>query len=864
MKQLMPMFHQRTLNFDPQQSPESDHVATTTSLPPPLVRPDRQFTFDGLPHYEWPAPQYDRDTISVDRIREDIDGPSHRFLIQRGDTVEAFLLSNKQTNLGEVVGISHANEEVCVRFAESTAGIWFHKGQIYPAVEPLPDHSPHQEPLSHVINRVNAKQGADLTEADRIPMRRAFTFDDFKQFHRAMSEGTIRFATYREEFSRLLESEAAIVTELKSRFNAKQLTVLASRLGSWHARGNTKDQNAKDIYRKMMSAFLLDSAVSYSLGERYEDALQAKVLAVTEEQFQAHLDQSRVEANELKQALANPASHEDFLAFIRHKGEADLSDDQLARYDAFEANLSREQRQRTRPATVEQFQNQELSEQSFRIKEGYHDKRQCPLFIVQLTTRVERAAFDELNRKAKMLGGWFSSFKRDDAGFQFLDQERANRFASLLHGDTDRSDVLLDRKSRGEQTAAERLHELATTLHDRAEETVEHSQNSLQNTARRADIQAGIRGRAFADQALARTLHSIAEALSTHEATYLDGIRHKAQVEALDTVLRLAKWAHFRAVNQPSGDQERVPNLLDVRFAKYPYPVIYKRHLEDAVAHCRNKSGAKLTAQKMSKRLKSADEYVTFQSEHDVESLTDFLARATDAKFATEWLNRSLELYQRLQRANITNIHELRSALREYLPHKAEARGDNPVQVAERELIGKPLPGFFPTPSSVIDEMLELASINSTHRVLEPSCGKGDILDAIRNRYPDADLHAMEFNHTLADVLAAKGHTVEFGDFLEHAAQYDRIVMNPPFENGQDMDHVRHAYECLGPGGRVVSVMSEGSFFRADKKAAAFRDWLAAVGGVSSELPADTFQGPEAFRQTSVRTRLVAIDKSSI
>jgi 16S rRNA G1207 methylase RsmC len=55
---------------------------------------------------------------------------------------------------------------------------------------------------------------------------------------------------------------------------------------------------------------------------------------------------------------------------------------------------------------------------------------------------------------------------------------------------------------------------------------------------------------------------------------------------------------------------------------------------------------------------------------------------------------------------------------------------------------------------------------------------------------------------------------------------YDRIVMNPPFENGQDIAHVEHAYELLSPGGRLVTVMSEGPFFRQDKNAASFRNWL--------------------------------------
>ena len=55
--------------------------------------------------------------------------------------------------------------------------------------------------------------------------------------------------------------------------------------------------------------------------------------------------------------------------------------------------------------------------------------------------------------------------------------------------------------------------------------------------------------------------------------------------------------------------------------------------------------------------------------------------------------------------------------------------------------------------------------------------------------------------------------------------------MNPPFEKGQDIDHVKHAYDLLKPGGRGCfyyvrgSPSSEGII-----KAAEFRDWLGRKG----------------------------------
>jgi 16S rRNA G1207 methylase RsmC len=94
-------------------------------------------------------------------------------------------------------------------------------------------------------------------------------------------------------------------------------------------------------------------------------------------------------------------------------------------------------------------------------------------------------------------------------------------------------------------------------------------------------------------------------------------------------------------------------------------------------------------------------------------------------------------------------------------------------------------------------------------------------------------------------------------DFLEHQNPYDRIVMNPPFEKFQDVDHIRHAYDLLYPGGRLVSVVGEGVFFRRESKAQDFRSWLEEVGARVEPNPANAFKESG----TSVQTRTIVIDK---
>jgi len=184
----------------------------------------------------------------------------------------------------------------------------------------------------------------------------------------------------------------------------------------------------------------------------------------------------------------------------------------------------------------------------------------------------------------------------------------------------------------------------------------------------------------------------------------------------------------------------------------------------------------------------------------------------------------------------------------------------------ERSLIGVNIPGYFPTPKELAAELVSQAGIGEGMRVLEPSAGKGDILDAISREHRERDLKsltvdAVEINGTLCAVLEKKGYEVVQGDFLERdfSELYDRIVMNPPFENGQDIEHVLRAYELLKPGGRVAAIMSEGQFFRGDKKATEFRDWLEVHEGQTKRNTSGAFY--DSDRPTGVTTRIVVITK---
>lgn len=142
---------------------------------------------------------------------------------------------------------------------------------------------------------------------------------------------------------------------------------------------------------------------------------------------------------------------------------------------------------------------------------------------------------------------------------------------------------------------------------------------------------------------------------------------------------------------------------------------------------------------------------------------------------------------------------------------------------------------FYWTPPAVVDAALEFASIHKQTeytrsrgieacRVLEPSCGDGRILDAIRaNGHPAL---GFEYHPDRAAQARAKGHAVVTANFLDQAPEpiFDRVVMNPPFYGRHYVKHVRHALKFLKPGGTLVSILPSTARYDHDELKGEWRD----------------------------------------
>ncbi len=152
---------------------------------------------------------------------------------------------------------------------------------------------------------------------------------------------------------------------------------------------------------------------------------------------------------------------------------------------------------------------------------------------------------------------------------------------------------------------------------------------------------------------------------------------------------------------------------------------------------------------------------------------------------------------------------------------------------------------FYPTPASVAARAIETAGIEPGNSCMEPSAGLGGLADLM----PKDQTVCVEISPLHAKVLEAKGHTVICGDFMNQPVQqFDRIVMNPPFDQGRWQAHLQHAASMVAPGGRLVAILPASA--RGKTLLAGFdADW--------SEVIANEFAG------TSVRVVIGTFDRSS-
>lgn len=119
---------------------------------------------------------------------------------------------------------------------------------------------------------------------------------------------------------------------------------------------------------------------------------------------------------------------------------------------------------------------------------------------------------------------------------------------------------------------------------------------------------------------------------------------------------------------------------------------------------------------------------------------------------------------------------------------------------------------FF-TPLAVAGFMAYLLHAEEEDRVLEPSAGEGNLIDAVLEEGICTSVHitAVELNSEHEANLSLMADDVAIQDFLSWEPDFpafNKIIANPPFGNGIDLKaHVEKMLRLLARPGRLVTIL---------------------------------------------------------
>lgn len=651
-----------------------------------------------------------------------------------------------------------------------------------------------------------------------------------------------------------------------------------------HKRKQEKTKRAlvEDIYNAALErlAYADSDVLTYTSGNIFDpkekrpskaQQLEEKINSLDDDKIRNHV----ASKNKVRESIANPQNLEDFR---RAMSQRKLTEAEQAKYDELQALKEREN-QKEKP---DKNNKEIVREGKFSILKDTDTRDGSDIWVAKLNERVSKEEFAEIRKEVKGLGGYWSGFKK---GFVFKSDP-----SSKLEGSV-QEDTSEELTSNAPETEAQLIADKLRTTAEGMQKAIDQKRNDnrLTNTARRAAIDSSMREEADMLERQQQIMFRIAEAIATGEATFLDNVTARTHIE---TLLRIKnKMIRDRIDSRESELKAKNPNNYlkpnerekiagepitesEINSLQLPKPEISLYQLNKVIQANTGTKGLGKVAMRLNKFLKDNKFNSDFSNQYanatyvrdEVLKLADVAIKNDNERYYAEMLKAAFDTTKRLEAMKLNTTPSLRSGMREFLRYVDDV-GENVDQKKkdaqrklEAELTQSKIEGFFPTPQPIVDQMLIEASIEPGMKVLEPSAGKGNIAARIQEELTEGQLDVVEWNSKLRNYLKESNYNVVGEDFLAYeTGGYDRIIMNPPFENGQDIDHVRHAYELLEPGGRIVAIMSEGPFFRGDKKASSFREWLEELDGVSEQLPPNSFKDSE--RSTGVATRIVTIDK---
>lgn len=718
------------------------------------------------------------------------------------------------------------------------------------------------------------------------------SLEQFTLFRHRLHSGKITPPEIISAFHSLVSNLDAIAVEM-GKLTKKEI------LAHWATSYNSRESDKKsslvgDGMRKLLTLFVAPTAsggFSYSIMEKYEVVVEKQLHRWTPETIQLLLEQQAERTKErqayiqsISKMLTNPETLDEFQGFINHKGIEKLSPEQLQTYEMLKARDTQEKIER------ENIRKLTLDTSVIALPEGItllevqkttHTKTGEPLWVVQLSGRVERELYQQLNRVAKIHGGWYSSYTHHGAipGWQFKDEADAEAFQLLENKSGE--ERLKAKQQRRENKAQEHLSELLENIRGEAQGVIDAERKV--NTLRRAAIASSMEASAFKRLQLADTMENICKALADESLQFIRRLYFGTDFELLEGLARSAKFKKCQKLSYTTRHEEwhQEPCGDDMQYIEFPKLSVHISSLIDVCDEYIRTPGIMLLAQKFKKMADihkySPETYainIPFRFWDDFKKFvakvkrSPRLIRSNTLKYRVERIEEPLTVINTLHRLEIYNTEQMRVALREYVLYRGDLSEIDPLTKMRRELIGVDFKQneYFPTPPHIVDMMIEYAQLRDGLSILEPSAGSGHIVEIVRDRF-DVDITTVEVSHRLQNILDMSGYKVVRDDFLssevfpvdaeDNRERFDRVLANPPFSECDR--HIYKMYEVLKPGGILVSVASETLFFAQYQRCENFRNWLKAMGGSSVKLEENSFL--QSDNPTGVNTRLVIIRK---
>jgi phospholipid N-methyltransferase len=693
--------------------------------------------------------------------------------------------------------------------------------------------------------------------------------DAYDAMAKSISDGELNSAEpIKNVLNYLADNQESVKGELK-KLNKKQLT----RLVSGHVWSDTKKADLVDsAYRDMFSRFMfignksdIISTTSYKLEDKIKDAkkhvdsLTDQQVAEYSQEQKAKIDAQKERLDQYLDKLKNPQTLDDYKAKIKAQGQDSLTTEQQAEYDKLIAGetIASKNEKPTEKEGLKTGGDVELGEPI----EGVHGKTGDKIFNVQVISRLGKDAFKEAANFARSMGGGYYK-----GNFYFKSIEDAELFSGWVNGETvDTTEKQAERQKAKSQKNADKLKAMAEKAEQRASEALNADRKT--NTIKRL-------GEAEAATAKAEKeieLSKIMRELPGSDTIVLKNATQKVQVELLNSLARSLVNSAPESQVDKDGNSRRtfkteVSKAERAKHARMPLKTIKVFRLKEIARDMADTKGFVLLARKMNALIKG-------KSDQDFIDIDDslipkFIDYIENNLSQYDMLRDSAANYKRLDRMGISNAPTLRTALIEYMNLKESlSTGKSPSKLSQMErdlqrtMLGNrnAFNDFFPTPESLAGDIAEMADIEPGMKVLEPSAGNGLLADAAKEKGASVDV--VEMGGQLREILQEKGHNLVGNDFLEYSpkADYDRVIMNPPFSNDQDIAHVEHAYKMLKPGGKLVAITSSMAGDRSNKTNKSFKEWLDSLDAEQQQLPANAFKS--SLNPTGVNTKAIVLEK---